>query len=104
MKENNARQALDAYMDWLCELPEEDIRSICRGERIPCGLDFIWKIGDTEYTVVSHFKKDNADDVFHIMERLLKEDVSNPLRSSLEHGTIKVLQKPCSDCGNGGLE
>ena len=92
MKENDVRKALDAYMDWLSELPEEAIRNMYRGKRIPCGLDFIWQIGDTEYTVVSHFKKDNADDVFHIMERLLKEDLSRPLRSSVEHDTIKVLQ------------
>ena len=91
MKKNDLRKELVAYMNWLSELPEEEIRSMYRGKRIPCGIDFIWKIGDTEYTVVSHFKKDNADDAFHIMERLLKEDVSNPLRSSLEHGTIKML-------------
>ena len=34
MKENDVRQALDAYMDWLSELPEEEIRRDRKSTRL----------------------------------------------------------------------
>ena len=69
------RQKLDEVLDALCELPEDEIRAIFRGNRIPCGVDYIWEFWGTEYTVVSHFNKNAAECLMQTVDRLLGEDV-----------------------------
>ena len=76
MPEKDLRRTVDEYMNWLSDLPEEEIRRRFRGMRIPCNVDFVWEIGGTEYTVVSHFKRNHADDFVKIIEWLLEGDIS----------------------------
>ena len=90
MSENTLRQALDEYLDWLSDLPEEEIRRKFANMRIPRSVDFNWTIGGTEYIVTSHFSKNSENDMFKIVSRLLECDIIYP------------LQKSCSGCGNGG--
>ena len=70
-------QALDETMDWLSDLSEDEIRQHLPEMRLPRSADFRWTIGGTEYTVVSHFKNDKADDVLRIVSRLMEDDLSH---------------------------
>jgi len=74
-EDKELREVLDETMDWMSGLPEEKIRQMFPETRIPHNVDFIWKIGGTEYTVVSHFKQADANDIVSIVGRLLEGDV-----------------------------
>jgi len=76
IEDKELRQILDETLDWLSDLPEEEIRQHYSEMKFPRGVDFVWEIGGTEYTVVSHFKNNNADDIVNIVGRLLDGDVS----------------------------
>jgi hypothetical protein len=69
------QQILEETMDIISDWPEERIRRTFGGSRVPRNVDFRWNIGDTEYTVVSHFKKENAEPVIDKVKRLLERDV-----------------------------
>jgi hypothetical protein len=66
------QQSLDDVIDWLSDLPEDEIRVMFRGNRIPRNVDFTWTIGGTEYIVTSHFKPNNAEAVINKVLRLLE--------------------------------
>ncbi len=68
--------AIDEYMDWLSEQPEEYIRRLFANKRIPRNVDFSWQIGGTEYIVTSHFKKSGGEDIFHKLMRRLEDEVA----------------------------
>lgn len=76
MENNNIAQALDEMLDWMSDLPEEKIRRRYRELKIPRNVDFRWTIGGTEYTVVSHFKKDSADDITGKVRRLMEDEAT----------------------------
>ena len=77
MKEDKElRQVLDETMDWLSDLPEDEMRQHYSEMRFPRGVDFIWEIGGTEYTVLSHFNQNAEDDIFQKLRRLLESEVS----------------------------
>lgn len=68
------RQILDETLDWLSDLPEQEIRQRLPETRSPRGLDFRWTIGGTEYTVISHFNQTAEEDIFHKVQRLSEDD------------------------------
>ena len=76
MEEKTFRQVLDETMDWLSELPEDEIRRQLPERRFPQGADFRWTIGGTEYTVVSHFNPNAGDDIFQKVRRLAESEVA----------------------------
>jgi hypothetical protein len=67
---------VDKTMDWLCELPEAQMRQVLPDLRIPQNVDFKWTIGGTEYTVRSQFQTDKGGDFIHKIKRLLESEVS----------------------------
>ena len=69
------RKVLDETIDWLSELPGKEIRQLFPEMRIPHNVDFVWEIGGTEYTVISHFKQADANDIVSIVGRLLEGEV-----------------------------
>ena len=73
---NDIKKAIGETLDWLSDLPEEEIRRRYREMKIPRNVDFVWEIGGTEYTVVSHFKRANADDIVNKIGRLLEDEVA----------------------------
>ena len=76
MPEKTLRQVLDETMDWLSDLPEDEIRYHLSEQRYPRGVDFRWTIGGTEYTVVSHFNQNAGDDIFHKVQRLMESEAA----------------------------
>lgn len=69
------RTTLDEIMDWLSDLPEDEMRQHLPEMRFPRHVDFYWSIGGTEYTVVSHFKNNQTNDILSILSRLMQEDL-----------------------------
>ena len=74
-EDKELRKALDDTLDWMADLPEDELRQVYPERRIPHHVDFVWEIGGTEYTVVSHFKQNNANDIVNIVGRLLEGEV-----------------------------
>ena len=77
IEDKDLRKVLDETMDWMSDLSPDELRQVYPERRVPRGVDFIWEIGGTEYTVVSHFKRDKADDIVNIVGRLLEGEVSS---------------------------
>jgi hypothetical protein len=71
-EDRDLRRVLDETLDAISDWPEELIRQTFGGRRIPRKVDFRLTIGNTEYTVVSHFKKDSAEPVMDKVKRLLE--------------------------------
>jgi len=66
---------IEEILDYWCELPDDEIRQMFNWNRIPRSVDFVWKLGGTEYTVVSHFK-DGADECLaRKLDRLLEGEI-----------------------------
>ena len=76
MNTTDLNQVIDETLDWLSDLPEDEIRQRYREMRIPRNVDFRWTIGSTEYTVVSHFNQNAGDDILHKVQRLLEDEVA----------------------------
>lgn len=74
-QDKDLRKILDETADWLSELPEHEIRQRLPEMRIPRNVDFIWNIGGTEYTVVSHFNQSAKEDAFHKLSRMMESEV-----------------------------
>jgi len=73
-EDKELRQALDKTLDWLSDLPEDEMRERLPELRFPHGIDFRWTIGNTEYTVILHFNQSAGDDVFRKVQRLLEDE------------------------------
>ena len=76
MSENALRQSIDNYLNWLSDLPEEEIRQRFPEIRLPHNIDFVWEIGGTEYTVISHFNQNARDDIYSKIQRLLEDEIA----------------------------
>ena len=74
-KDKDLQEIFDETKDWLSDLPEEEVRQLLPETRIPHNVDFVWEIGGTEYTVISHFKQADANGIVNIVRRLLEGDV-----------------------------
>jgi len=72
IEDNDLRKALDETMDWMSDLSPDELRQVYPERRVPCGVDFIWEIGGTEYTVISHFNQNSADDIVQKVQNLLE--------------------------------
>jgi hypothetical protein len=76
-QDRDLRRLFDKTMDAISDWPEEHIRKLFSDRRLSGEANFRWEIGGTEYTVVSHFKKNNAEAIVDKVERLLGQDVSS---------------------------
>ena len=77
MKEDKElRRVLDETMDWLSDLSADELRQVYPERRFPRGVDFVWEIGGTEYTVISHFNQNAGDDIFRKVQRLLDDEAA----------------------------
>ena len=73
---NDIKKVIQDTLDWLSDLPEDEIRRRYQEMKIPQNVDFVWEIGGTEYTVTSHLKRENADDIVKKIGRLLEDEVA----------------------------
>ena len=71
IEDKDLRKALDKTMDWMSGLSPDELRQVYPERRVPHGVDFIWEIGGTEYTVISHFNQNSADDIVKKVQNLL---------------------------------
>jgi hypothetical protein len=74
LNNQDIQKALDVTLDWLSDQSEDIIRKMFSDRRIPRSVDFIWEIGGTEYTVISHFNQNAEEDIFNKVQRLLEDE------------------------------
>ena len=72
IEDKDLRKALDETMDWMSDLSPDELRQVYPERRVPRGVDFLWEIGGTEYTVISHFNQNSADDIVQKVQNLLE--------------------------------
>jgi len=75
-EDSELRRVMDETMDWLSNLPEDELRQVYSEMRFPQGVDFSRTIGGTEYTVISHFNQDAEEAIFNKIARLLETEVA----------------------------
>ena len=75
LEDDDLEQMMEEILDYWCELPDDEIRQLFDWNRIPQSVDFAWKLGGTEYTIVSHFNKNANECLREKVDRLLEREI-----------------------------